>query len=160
MTLKGLVCSLIYSTWKGHTIITNSGRFDLEQFCSLVQEHKPERAHLVPPILLGLAKHPVVENYDLSSLQCIISAAAPLGIDTELAVKERLGIDVVTQAWGMSELSPIGTINSDYNTKSASVGPLAPSTFGKIIDEDGKSLGPNEPGELAIKGPQVMMVSN
>ena len=156
--IYGCVVSLLYCGWKGHQIITTSGRFDLEQFCSLVQEHKPERSHLVPPILLGLAKHPLVDKYDLSSIQCIISAAAPLGSETELAVKERLGVNVVKQAWGMSELSPIGTINSDYNTKSASVGPLAPSTLGKIIAEDGASLGPNEPGELVIKGPQVMMV--
>jgi 4-coumarate--CoA ligase len=41
--------------------------------------------------------------------------------------------------------------------KPASVGPLVSSTYGKIIDRNGKSLGPHEPGELVIKGPQVMM---
>jgi 4-coumarate--CoA ligase len=74
-----------------------------------------------------------------------------------MAVKERLGCEV-KQAWGMSELSPIGTLNSDYNMKPASVGPLVSSTYGKVIDEKGVSLGPHEIGELAIKGPQVMMV--
>ena len=44
----------------------------------------------------------------------------------------------------MSELSPIGTFNSDFTSKSASIGPLVSSTYGKIIDENGKSLGPNE----------------
>jgi long-subunit acyl-CoA synthetase (AMP-forming) len=58
----------------------------------------------------------------------------------------------------MSELSPIGTINSDFSIKPASVGPLVSNTYGKILDETGKSLGPNEPGELVLKGPQVMMV--
>lgn len=57
----------------------------------------------------------------------------------------------------MSELSPIGTINSDYNMKSGSVGPLISSTLGKILDENGKSLPANTPGELALHGPQVMM---
>jgi long-chain acyl-CoA synthetase len=51
----------------------------------------------------------------------------------------------------------IGTINPDYHEKSGSVGPLAPSTLGKILDENGNSLPANTPGELAIKGPQVMM---
>jgi len=51
----------------------------------------------------------------------------------------------------------LGTINADYNAKSGSVGPLAPSTLGKILDEKGNSLPPNTPGELVIKGPQVMM---
>ena len=45
-----------------------------------------------------------------------ISAAAPLGKDTEDAVRKRLNLDV-KQAWGMSELSPLGTMNSDYNIK-------------------------------------------
>jgi 4-coumarate--CoA ligase len=138
-----------------------SGRFDLELLCRLIQEHKPQRAHLVPPILIGLAKHPTLaDTYNLSSLQTIVSAAAPLGIATEEAVKERLGGGCqVKQAWGMSELSPLGTLNSDYNMKPASVGPLVSSTYGKIIDEQGTSLGPHETGELVIKGPQVMMVS-
>jgi 4-coumarate--CoA ligase len=134
-----------------------SGRFDFEMFMKLVEEYKPHRAHLVPPICVALAKHPLVDNYDLSSLKCIVSAAAPLGLETENAVKERLGCEV-KQAWGMSELSPIGTCNADSSIKSASVGPLVSSTYGKILDENGKSLGPNEPGELAIKGPQVMTV--
>ena len=149
--------SMMYCAWKGQTLITNSGRFDLEQFCKLVQEHKPQRAHLVPPILLGLAKHPVVDKYDLSSLRMLISAAAPLGQETEVAVTQRLPSCECKQAWGMSELSPIGTLNSDFNIKPGSVGPLVSSTVGKIVNEQGQSLGPNQDGELLIKGPQVMM---
>ena len=58
----------------------------------------------------------------------------------------------------MSELSPLGTMNSDSNQRIGSIGPLVSSTEGKIIDPDtGKSLGPNQRGELCIKGPQVML---
>ena len=98
-----------------------------------------------------------MDNYDLSSIKMIISAAAPLGLETETMVKKRLGLNI-KQACGMSELSPLGTLNSDLNAKSGSIGPVIPSTYGKILDvETGKSLGPNKPGELLIKGPQVMM---
>jgi len=99
--------SMLYPAWKGQTVITKSGRFDLEQFCQLVEEHRPERSHLVPPILLGLAKHPVVDKYDLSSLQCIISAAAPLSQETEKAVKDRIGCEV-KQAWVRAVLLFVG----------------------------------------------------
>jgi 4-coumarate--CoA ligase len=155
--IYGMTVSSIYCGWKGNPVITMSGRFDFELFLELIKEHKPRRAHLVPPIMLGLAKHPAVDNYDFSSLKCIISAAAPLGLDVENAVKDRLGCEV-KQAWGMSELSPVGTCSSDFNIKPASIGPLVSSTYGKIVDDHGKSLGPNENGELCIKGPQVMMV--
>lgn len=148
--------SLLYPAWKGQTVITMSSRFNLEEFCRLVETHQPERSHLVPPILLGLAKSPIVDNFDMSSLRFITSAAAPLSADTETAVKKRLGCNV-KQAWGMSELSPIGTINSDENIKSGSVGPLAPSTIGKILDPQGNSLPANQSGEFALRGPQVMM---
>lgn len=131
-------------------MITMSGRFDLDTFCRLVEQHKPQRAHLVPPILVALAKSPSVDNYDFSSLQTIMSAAAPLSSEIEQAVVKRLDCDV-KQAWGMSELSPIGTIPSDFNSKPGSIGPLAPSTYGKIVDEHGNSLPPNESGELLIK---------
>ena len=58
----------------------------------------------------------------------------------------------------MSELSPLGTMNSDSNQRIGSIGPLVSSTEGKIIDPDtGKSLGPYQRGELCIKGPQVML---
>jgi 4-coumarate--CoA ligase len=148
--------SMLYCAWKGQTVITNSGRFDLEQFCELVQNHKPERANLVPPILLGLAKNPIVDKYNVSSLRMIVSAAAPLSKEIEAAVTQRLSCEV-KQAWGMSELSPIGTYTSDFNVKSGSVGPLVPSTVGKIVDDHGNSLGPNQDGELIVKGPQVML---
>jgi len=155
--IYGLVASSIYAARYGQTVITMSGRFKLEDFCELVETHSPHRAHLVPPIILGLAKNPVVDDYDMSSLKMILSAAAPLSGDIEREVRERLRCGV-KQAWGMSELSPIGTLSSDENPRSGSVGNLVSSTFGKIVDpETGKNLGPGETGELFIKGPQVMM---
>ena len=149
--IYGLVVSCLFSARNGQQLITMSGRFDLEQFCQLVEKHKPHRAHLVPPIILGLARSPLVDKYDLSSLNMIVSAAAPLSSDLEREVKERIGC-TVKQAWGMSELSPIGTFTSDYNIRSGSVGQLVSSTHGKIVDVDtGRSLGPGENGELLIK---------
>ena len=152
-----MTVSNLYCAWKGNPVVTLSGRFDFETFLQLVEEHKPARAHLVPPIILGLAKHPLVDNYDLSSLKCIISGAAPLGLDIEQEAQKRLSC-TIKQAWGMSELSPIGTCNSDIGTRPSSIGPLVSSTYGKIIDEAGNSLGAEDSGELCIKGPQVMMV--
>jgi 4-coumarate--CoA ligase len=57
----------------------------------------------------------------------------------------------------MSELSPIGTICPDWNIKSGAIGPVVSDTVAKIIDPEGKSLGPHQSGELVLKGPQVMM---
>jgi 4-coumarate--CoA ligase len=129
--IYGFLASLLYCGWRGQELITTSDRFDLPHFCKLVEDHKPERAHLVPPIILGLAKHPIVDNYDLSSLDMIISAAAPLGKETEDAAKKRLDTEI-KQAWGMSELSPLGTMNPDYNIK-VSAGKIALQTIHWVI---------------------------
>ena len=64
--------SLLYTAWRGQTLITSSGRFDLEEYCKAVETHKVQRAHLVPPILLGLAKSPLVDQFDLSSLNTYV----------------------------------------------------------------------------------------
>ena len=48
--IYGMLASLLYCGWRGQELITMSDRFDLEKFCQLVQEHKPQRAHLVPPV--------------------------------------------------------------------------------------------------------------
>eukprot|EP00934_Nitzschia_sp_Nitz4_P002863 Nitzschia sp. Nitz4//scaffold22_size323478//222427//224396//NITZ4_000563-RA/size323478-augustus-gene-0.209-mRNA-1//1//CDS//3329543103//2853//frame0 len=154
--IYGMLVSNLYSAWKGTPVVTFSGRFDLQLFCEMVQEHKPKRAHLVPPIILGLGKHPMIDNYDFSSLDFIVCGAAPLALETELAASNRLGCNI-KQAWGMSELSPIGTCNPDDNYKPSSVGPVVASSYAKVVDEEGNSLGPHEDGELCIKGPQVMM---
>jgi 4-coumarate--CoA ligase len=154
--IYGMVVSAMYSSWIGNPIYTMSGRFDFELMLEMITKYQPKNAHLVPPIILGLAKSPLVDKYDISSLELIISAAAPLGAETEIAVRDRLQC-TVKQAWGMSELSPIGTITPSDKIKPGSVGLVVSNTYGKILDKNGNSLGPNQQGELAIKGPQVMM---
>jgi acyl-CoA synthetase (AMP-forming)/AMP-acid ligase II len=82
--------------------------FDLLTFLALIGKYRVTRAFIVPPILLALAKHPIVAKYDLTSLKVISCGAAPLGSDVQLACAKRLNC-IVKQGWGMTELSPVGT---------------------------------------------------
>ena len=66
-------------------------RFDFEQFCATIQNCKITFSCVVPPILLQLAKSPLVQNYDPSSLDALLSGAAPLDADLATQVKTRLG---------------------------------------------------------------------
>ncbi|CAM9559351.1 unnamed protein product, partial [Heterosigma akashiwo] len=72
-----MVVSLMHHLRKGSPIIFLPA-FDLELFLKLIQDHKATRAHVVPPVVLALAKSPAVDRYDLSSLRAVVSAAAPL----------------------------------------------------------------------------------
>ena len=131
-------------------------RFDLELFLALIQKHKAERVFIVPPVAIALAKHPLVDKFDLSSLQQINSAAAPMGADLGNAMHKRLGC-TVTQAYGMTELSPGSHVMSPDAPRDGAVGQAIAGTLSRIVDpETRKNLGPNAEGELWVKGPQVM----
>jgi acyl-CoA synthetase (AMP-forming)/AMP-acid ligase II len=131
--------------------------FDLEKFLRVVQDRKCSRAHLVPPIILGLAKHPLVDKYNLSSLKSIVSGAAPLGSEVAQECSERLGDCVVKQAWGMSELAPIGTVTPDDDNRPGSSGCTVASMLYKIVDtETGEPLPRGMEGEVVCTGPNVM----
>jgi acyl-coenzyme A synthetase/AMP-(fatty) acid ligase len=80
--------------------------FDLKKFCSIIQDHGVTYTYVAPPVVLHLAKSPVVEKYNLSSLKMITSGAAPLSKELIFAVYERLGTEV-KQAYGLSESSPV-----------------------------------------------------
>ena len=140
----------------GTTIITMP-RFDLEQFLSLHQEHGITRSFVAPPIVVALAKHPMVDNYDLSALRQVFSGAAPLSAELALEAGARIGCEVV-QGYGMTEMSPVSHLTPPGMFKPGSVGVTAPNTETKIVDAvTQKELGVGEDGEVCVRGPQVML---
>ncbi|MGH2734424.1 MAG: AMP-binding protein, partial [Actinomycetota bacterium] len=142
---------------RGATIVTMP-RFDLEQFLQLIQDHKVTRAYLVPPIVLGLTKHPIVDQYDLSSLRLIMSGAAPLGSELATACGDRVGCYVM-QGYGLTETSPVTHVipEDPAKNKPGSIGPVIPNTEAMVADPaTGEELDPGELGEVWIRGPQVM----
>ncbi|HVF28843.1 MAG TPA: 4-coumarate--CoA ligase family protein [Pyrinomonadaceae bacterium] len=155
--IYGMVAIMNLGLYTGATIVTLP-RFDLEKFLHVVETYGVTLAHIVPPIVLALAKHPEVDKHDLSKLKTIFSGAAPLGESLTRACVERLGC-VVKQGYGMTETSPathISPTNPDEN-KFGSVGVCVPNTECKIVDiETNNELGVNEEGEICVRGPQVM----
>lgn len=155
--IYGMIVIMNYALHVGGTVITMP-RFDMEQFLSLIQQYKITYANLVPPIVLGLAKHPLVDNYDLSSLRTIISGAAPLGAALEKECSTRLGC-IVSQGYGMTEASPVTHLRlyRDGAAKPGSIGPAIPNTACKVADiVTGAALPAGAEGELWLRGPQVM----
>ena len=155
--IYGMMVIMNLGLYRGTTIVTVP-RFDLEQFLQLVQDYRVTFAHLVPPIMVALAKHPAVDDYELSSLRTIFSGAAPLGEAVTTACIERLGCQV-RQGYGMTETSPAThcTGSDAAKTKHGSVGMCVPNTECKLVDvETGEMVGVGKRGELWVRGPQVM----
>ena len=155
--IYGLVLILNLAIYRGVRLVTMP-RFELQEFLSIVQTHKITSLNLVPPLILALAKQPIVDDYDLSSVRVIGSGAAPLGADLEVACSRRIGC-YIYQGYGLTEVAGASQVNRFPvpAEKQGSVGPVLPNTESKIIDtETGESLGPNQRGEVCIRGPHVM----
>jgi len=143
--------------FRGATVVTLP-RFDLAGFLRTIQDYRITRAWVVPPIVLALAKHPLVDEYDLSSLEYMNSGAAPLSAELEVACGQRLGCRM-QQGYGLTETSPVTHFVSDKlaGTMPGSIGPAAPNTECRIVDVATEQDVPaGESGELWIRGPQVM----
>ncbi|MGH8966871.1 MAG: AMP-binding protein, partial [Actinomycetes bacterium] len=143
--------------------------FDLGDFLGNIANHRCTFVYIAPPVAVALAKHPLVDSYDLSSLRAVLSGAASLDADLGRAVADRLNC-TVSQGYGMSELSPVSHITPhDGGLESVgTVAPLAscgwtvPNGVSKLVDPDTgneigiPAVGLSETGELWFRGPNVM----
>ena len=167
----------------GLTVLMNQGlawggavvtlpRFDLEDFLRTIQDHKITRAFVAPPILLALAKHPLVDQYDLSSLTLDpvrrrpARRAARPGRRAAAAQgrrhrrHRRPGLRHDRALAGLAHhpgrrLRAARTSSDDV--PKGSVGYAIPNTECRLVDPDtGEDAADGERGELWIRGPQVM----
>lgn len=132
-------------------------KFEENLFLSAIEKYRVMMAFMVPPLMVFLAKHPIVDKYDLSSLMVLLCGAAPLSRETEDQIKERIGVPFIRQGYGLSESTLSVLVQNDEFCKPGSVGVLKVGIYAKVIDPDtGKLLGPNERGELCFKGDGIM----
>jgi acyl-CoA synthetase (AMP-forming)/AMP-acid ligase II len=132
-------------------------RFDLEAVLRHIQTHRVQKLLIAPPVAIALAKHPMVDQFDLSSLQIVVSAAAPLGAEVAETVSRRIGCRVI-QGYGMTELSPLSHAVPHRSPRPGAVGISAPSTLTRIVSPaTGRDCGHGEEGEVWVQGPQVMI---
>jgi acyl-CoA synthetase (AMP-forming)/AMP-acid ligase II len=163
--IYGLTCVLSVGLRTGMATTVMS-RFNLESFLRLVQDQAITRACVAPPIVLALAKDPIVSAYDVSPLRILLSGAAPLDADLAIACQARLGPGVrVLQGYGMTELSPLSHMSPDPGCEPpdraqapfGSIGYAVPNTQCRVVDlTTGDDVGADTPGELWVRGPQVM----
>lgn len=154
----GMVVILLSSLYAGTTIVTLP-QFEPESFLSTIEKHKINIAHVVPPLIVFLAKHPLVAKYDITSIENMMTGAAPLGGDIIKATSMRTNCKLIRQGYGLTEMSPV------THLMSRSLGMEVPSSVGhcirsvevQVVDpESGEVLPPNKEGEVWMRGPNVM----
>jgi len=157
--IYGMVVIMMLGLAGGGTILVMP-RFDMVEFLTLVQKYRVTILPLVPPIVLGMVKHPAVAQFDLSSVRLVFSGAAPLGEEMARALSQKLGCPVV-QGYGMTEASPVTHLSPTHDAplKPGSAGCIVPNTEVKIVEVGSGSdaeLPVGKEGELWIRGPQIM----
>jgi long-chain acyl-CoA synthetase len=125
----------------------------------LIKKFKPTFLPGVPTMFVGLLADPNFRKMDLSSIKGFFSGAAPLAADTIRDLKDLAGA-TMCEVYGSTETAPYATVTPWGGTvKPGTVGVPLPDTDIKIVDveDPDKEMKPGEPGEIAIKGPQIMM---
>ena len=128
-------------------------------FPAVLAELAKHKVHVLPAVntlFNGLANHPDFGKVDWSHL--VVSAGGGTAVQSAVA---KLWFDktgcAICEGYGLSETSPIATCNPVNVTEySGAIGVPVPSTWLKLLDDAGNESAPGQPGEIAIKGPQVM----
>ncbi|KAK0427347.1 hypothetical protein QR680_010179 [Steinernema hermaphroditum] len=153
-------CVLLSNIMRGQTTVLLE-RFDFELYCKSIEKYKIRHLKLVPPVLVLLAKHPLVDKYNLSSVMAILSGAAPAGKELCEDIMRRLpNLKIVGQGYGLTEATA-GTHFMVYDPekpKVGSIGKVASNTEMKIVcPETGQECSYNQRGEVWIRGKIVML---
>jgi long-chain acyl-CoA synthetase len=123
-----------------------------------IRKFKPTFAPLVPTMFIGILNHPDIKKTDMTCLKGCFSGSAPLPVEVIREFEQITGA-IIVEGYGLTESSPVTHVNPfDGRRKVGSIGIPIPDTYCRVVDvEQGeKEVSQGEPGELTIKGPQVM----
>jgi acyl-CoA synthetase (AMP-forming)/AMP-acid ligase II len=136
-------------------------KFDPVSFLTLAQQYRATHLHLAPPVAVILAKSPLLDGFDLSTVRSGTSGGAPLGVAIIEAVYKRLGF-LIKLGYGLSETASVTSTLADtfeqYKPFAGATGVPCPSVEIKVISTDGsgKLLEIEEAGEVLIRSPSLM----
>ncbi len=161
--------AMMAAIYGGRTLVMER-QFEPEEWMNLVEKEKANRAMMVPTMLKQLLDHPNFKKHDLSSLRVITYGAAPMPLPViRQALEEFPGVSFIN-AFGQTETaSTITALGPEDHVltgteeekekklkRLASIGKPMSDVEMKVVDEEGKTLGPNEVGEILARGPRVM----
>ncbi len=152
--LSGAMNFSIFMAW-GNILVPKP---EPDKLLGVIKKYKPTFGPLVPTMYIGLLNHPDIKKVDMTCFKGFFSGSAPLPLDVLREFEEMTGA-VIVEGYGLTESSPVTHINPFMGERKAgSIGIPVPDTECKICDVTDSSivLPVNTPGELLIKGPQIM----
>jgi long-chain acyl-CoA synthetase len=155
----GLTVAMLLAVQSGGALILEP-QFDLKHILKDIQKFRPDTFPGAPRIYNAIVNSPESAKYDLRSINACISGSAPLMVETATKFKEMTGGHLV-EGYGLTEAAPVTHCNplfGEGKQKVGSIGVPFPDVEAKVVDlETGtRDLPPGEPGELVLRGPQLM----
>lgn len=147
-----------FSITTGATLICVPNPRDTHFLINCIKSYKPTLMVNVPTVFFELMKKPEFKAVDKSTIKWCLSAAAPFPPENMKELESIIGEGNFIELYGMTETSPVTSCNPRYGKKKAgSVGlPISDTEFKLIDPETGQPAKPGEPGEIVVRGPQVM----
>ena len=156
----GMVMGNLGCTSHGSTMVVPNDAFEPVSVLEAVQDEKCTSLYGVPTMFIAELGVPEFESYDLSSLRTGIMAGSPCPVEVMKQVIERMNMDEVTIAYGMTETSPVSTqtgADDSIDQRVGSVGRVHPHVEIRVADpETGETVARGESGEFQTRGYSVM----
>jgi long-chain acyl-CoA synthetase len=139
----------------GNNILIANPR-DIPGFIKELRQHSISAFIGLNTLFVAICNHKDSSAIDFSHLKVTLSGGMALTLDAANAWEKLTGCQVL-EAYGLTETSPAVAMNPPKNIRVGTIGPPVAETDVKIVGADGQALGAGEPGELCVKGPQVML---
>ncbi|MEW6637770.1 MAG: long-chain fatty acid--CoA ligase [Actinomycetota bacterium] len=157
--IYGLTCCMLFGLRLGLNQLLLP-RFDVSEVLELFERERPAMFAGVPTMYMGLvASGANLRKHHLHEVRIFNSGGSALPVNLKRTFEERTGRPIY-EGYGLSEASPVTHFNPPFagSPKEGSIGIPIPSTEARIVDvETGeREMPPGEPGELLVRGPQVM----
>jgi fatty-acyl-CoA synthase len=155
----GMVIGNLACLASGATMVYPADAFDARATLAAIAGERCTACYGVPAMFIGMLEHEDFASFDLSSLRTGVMAGAPCPIETMRQVVRDMHMEQVTIAYGMTESSPVSfmsDIDDPLERRVATVGTIRAHVEAKVIDAEGRVVAPGTPGELCVRGYNVM----
>jgi long-chain acyl-CoA synthetase len=150
----GQTCGLNAAV-KAGACLTLLPRFDATKTLEILQRDNVTIFQGVPTMYVALVNHPNRADYDLSKLRVCASGGAAMPVEVMTSFEKEFGC-VVLEGYGLSETSPIASFNLPERRRPGSIGSPVPGVEFRIVDDAGNDVPDGDPGEIVIRGHNVM----
>ena len=155
----GMVMGTLACVAHGAAMVLTSEGFDPLAVLESVEAERCTALHGVPTMFIAELDRPDFHRFDLSSLRTGVIAGAPCPIELMKRLITEMHLAEITIAYGMTETGPVSfetSVHDPVERRVTTVGRVLPHTEVKIVDEKGRVVPPNTPGELLTRGYCVM----